>query len=68
MRHTFVTELSKGGIAVEWRAALAGHKFGGMTSEVYTKKDDVVFTKGILEAGLAPLAEAFSRVAGSGAR
>lgn len=62
MRHTFVTLLAKSGVPEEWRAALAGHKFGGMNSEVYTKKQDVAFTLPMIEEGLAPLALALNRV------
>lgn len=57
MRHSFVTLLAKAKVGEEWRAALAGHKFGGMNAEVYTKaKQDVSFTYPMIVAGLDPLA------------
>lgn len=56
MRHSFVTLLAKAGITEEWRAALAGHQYGGMNAQVYTKKQDVSFTCPFIIKGLEPLA------------
>lgn len=65
MRHAFVTLLGKAGISEEWRAAIAGHQYGGVNSQVYNKaKQDVAITLPIIVRGLEPLAEKLAMVDG----
>lgn len=63
MRHGFVTLLAKAGVAEEWRAALVGHRAGGMNAQVYNKaRHDVATTLPYLKAGLKPLAAVLQEV------
>lgn len=63
MRHGFATLLAKAGVAEEWRAALAGHKTGGMNAQVYNKAtQDVASTLPHVKAGLKPLAQILKEV------
>ena len=64
MRHSFVTLLAAAGISEEWRAALAGHEFGRINSQVYNQaKHDVSVTLPIIELGLEKLSAMFKRIA-----
>jgi integrase len=57
MRHTFTTLLAGADIGEEWRAALAGHSYGGMNAQVYNKaKHDLAKTSPIVVRGLEGLA------------
>lgn len=64
MRHGLTTLLAKAGVAEEWRAALAGHRTGGMNAQVYNKaSQDVASTFPFLKAGLKPLAQLLREIA-----
>jgi hypothetical protein len=51
-----LSRYSKVDVTEEWRGALAGHRYGGMNAQVYTKKQDVSFTCPFIIKGLEPLA------------
>jgi hypothetical protein len=57
IRHMFITELAKAGVSEEWRAGIAGQKYGGVNSEVYNKaREDVSLTLPIITNSLASVA------------
>lgn len=64
MRHAFITLLGKADVSEEWRAAIAGHQYGGINAQVYNKpKQDVTVSLPMIVRGLGLLADAFERVA-----
>ncbi len=62
MRHAFITQLAKAGVDEEWRAAIAGHQFGGINAQVYNKaKNDVSSTLPKIVQGLELLVSSFRK-------